>query len=120
MPLRTSIIAAIGVGATIVGPCEDWFGCEGGRQAEHASRARFDVRSIEAAAEMYLAEHEACPHDVSDLVSAQLFSGTRKDPWGTAYWLTCDVATGKLVAHSAGPDRLAHTEDDVLSGTANE
>lgn len=75
------------------------------------SVARTDIRTLESAASMHLAEYSSCP-TMADLVRNGDISShtTFLDPWQHPYEITCD--TYAPTVRSAGPDGRFGTADD--------
>ena len=73
------------------------------------------ARHVLSATEMYQHEVGGCP-TVADLVGERLLrAGSATDTYGVEFLIECSDRSVSVT--SAGPDRVHHTEDDVVSGS---
>jgi general secretion pathway protein G len=105
------VVLAI-IGLIIGGVAVAAFGAFGGAQTDTAKN---EVTSIQSMAEMFQMQKKTCPKDVQDLKAAGIMKKVKKDPWGSAYKLTCPGEHGPVDVVSAGPDKEFGTPDDVNS-----
>ena len=105
------VVLAI-IGLIIGGVAVAAFGAFGGAQTDAAKN---EVTSIQSMAEMYQMQKKTCPKEVQDLKAAGIMKKVKKDPWGTAYKLTCPGEHAPVDVVSAGPDKEFGTADDVNS-----
>ncbi len=97
------VLATLGGGAAIVALPTS---CSG-RQQDLTN-----ARALEAAAEIYMAEHASCP-SVADLLRYKIIHAKHRvlDKWGNPFEIVC--ADGEPRIESAGSDRVRGTNDDL-------
>jgi general secretion pathway protein G len=74
-----------------------------------------DVTQIQSASEMYMVSKNKCPKDMKELKAGGILKKSKKDPWGTAFQITCPGEHSEIDVSSAGPDKQFGSEDDVNS-----
>jgi len=81
-------------------------------------RVAAEVRMLQSAVVLYLAEHDDCP-DVAKLRAAMILDAnhTARDRWMTPLEIRCEAQTSATIPTilSAGPDKGFGTHDDLMT-----
>ncbi|MGB1699334.1 MAG: type II secretion system protein GspG [Nannocystaceae bacterium] len=109
--IEIMVVLAI-IGLIVGGVAVAAFGQLGTAKVKTATN---DVAQIESASEMYMVQKNKCPKDMQELKAGGIVKKSKKDPWGTAYQITCPGEHGEIDVSSAGPDKQFGSEDDVNS-----
>jgi type II secretory pathway pseudopilin PulG len=101
-----AILALVTAGVAVAA-----FGAWAGAQED---TARSNARSIRMATKAWWIRHDpgTCPTVETLITDGALERGSpKKDPWGTAWKIECDVDDATVVSH--GRDRVPDTPDDI-------
>jgi hypothetical protein len=81
------------------------------------SLARGRIKEIATGIAIYQLDNgrSSCPSGDDLTREKYVARGGLKDPWGTFIAFHC-MPGGDIVVRSAGPDRLFHTNDDIMNG----
>ena len=109
--LEIMVVLAI-IGLIVGGVAVAAFGQLGAAKIKTATN---EVTQIESVCEMYMVQKNKCPKDMQELKAGGILKKSKKDPWGTAFQITCPGEHGDIDVASAGPDKQFGSEDDVNS-----